>query len=236
MRIHWGPARVGTISMFRVTALRVAAFRVSAFGVRTFAARSVLAAAAVAVLAAGCSSPAGPGPNDGPSLTSPTVTGAPVTAIPPLAASAPTELRIDAINASSSLVPLGLNPDQTITVPPVSTPLQASWYRLGPTPGAAGPAIILGHINGNGQDGIFAKLNQLKPGDQVKVTRADGKTAVFTVTKLQQVPKNAFPTVDVYGDTTDSELRLITCGGGFDKSKRSYVDSIIAFAKLTSVA
>jgi LPXTG-site transpeptidase (sortase) family protein len=199
-------------------------------------ARTALAMAVLGVLAAGCSSQAGPGPGDGPNLSSPTVAGGPVTPIPPLPAANPTELRIDAINASSSLIPLGLNPDQTITVPPVSTPEQASWYRLGPTPGAAGPAIILGHVNGNGKDGIFAKLNQLKPGDQVKVSRADGKTAVFTVTKLQQVPKNTFPTVDVYGDTNDSELRLITCGGGFDKSKRSYVDSIIAFATLTAVA
>jgi LPXTG-site transpeptidase (sortase) family protein len=159
-----------------------------------------------------------------------------VTPIAPLAASPPTQLRIDAINASSSLIPLGLNPDRTIAVPPVSNPMQAGWYRLGPTPGAAGPAVILGHINGDGNDGIFAHLNDLKPGDQIKVTRQDGKLAVFTVTKLQQVAKAAFPTLAVYGDTANAELRLITCGGSFDRSKRSYVDSIIAYATLTGVA
>ncbi|HEY0578769.1 MAG TPA: class F sortase [Pseudonocardia sp.] len=197
---------------------------------------AVVVAVAAAGLVAGCGGPAVVGPGDGPNLTSPLVTGGPVAPAAPLPASAPTEVRIDAINATSSLVPLGLNPNRTITVPPVNTPLQASWYRLGPTPGAAGPAIILGHVNGNGKEGIFAKLNQLKPGDQVKVTRQDGKTAVFTVTKLQQIAKNTFPTVDVYGDTPDAQLRLITCGGGFDKGKGSYVDSIIAFATLTSVA
>ncbi|MGQ0481383.1 MAG: sortase domain-containing protein, partial [Pseudonocardia sp.] len=97
-----------------------------------------------------------------------------MTPIPPLAAADPVDLRIEAINASSTLVPLGLNADQTITVPPLDQPLQASWYRLGPTPGAAGPAVILGHINGNGQDGIFARLHEVKPGDQVKVSRQDG--------------------------------------------------------------
>jgi LPXTG-site transpeptidase (sortase) family protein len=203
-------------------------------GIRVRLAASA-AVVAVAVTVAGCGQ-SGPGPNDGPNLISPTVAGGPVTPAAPLPASPPTQLRIDAIDASSSLIPLGLNPDQTITVPPVSTPQQASWYKLGPTPGAAGPAVILGHINGDGQEGVFAKLNQLKPGDQVKVTRQDGKTAVFTVTKLQQVAKNAFPTRDVYGDTTDAELRLVTCGGAFDKSKRSYVDSIIAFATLTGIA
>ncbi|HEY2203746.1 MAG TPA: class F sortase [Pseudonocardia sp.] len=191
-------------------------------------------AATLALVLTGCGA-AGPGPGDGPNLTSPTVAGGPVAPVAPLAAANPTELRIDSINASSNLVPLGLNADQTVAVPPVSTPMQAGWYRLGPTPGAPGPAVILGHVNGDGHDGIFARLNQLKPGDQVKVSRADGKTAVFTVTRMQQVAKSAFPTQAVYGDTADAELRLVTCGGRFDSSKRSYVDSIVAFATLTAV-
>jgi hypothetical protein len=186
----------------------------------------------------GCGMAAGPWASaaDGPNLTSPIVTGAPVAPAAPLAAAAPVGLRIDSINASSTLVPLGLNANRTVAVPPVATPMQASWYRLGPAPGAPGPAVILGHVNGDGKEGIFARLNEVKPGDQVKVSRADGKTAVFTVTKLQQVAKNAFPTTAVYGDTPAAELRLVTCGGDFDQSKHSYADSIIAFATLTSVA
>lgn len=186
----------------------------------------------------GCGMAAGPwaGAADGPNLTSPIVTGAPVAPAAPLAAAAPVGLRIDSINASSTLVPLGLNANRTVAVPPVATPMQASWYRLGPAPGAPGPAVILGHVNGDGEEGIFARLNEVKPGDQVKVSRADGKIAVFTVTKLQQVAKNAFPTTAVYGDTPAAELRLVTCGGDFDQSKHSYADSIIAFATLTSVA
>jgi hypothetical protein len=185
----------------------------------------------------GCGMAAGPWASAaGPNLTSPIVTGAPVAPAAPLAAAAPVGLRIDSINASSTLVPLGLNANRTVAVPPVATPMQASWYRLGPAPGAPGPAVILGHVNGDGEEGIFARLNEVKPGDQVKVSRADGKIAVFTVTKLQQVAKNAFPTTAVYGDTPAAELRLVTCGGDFDQSKHSYADSIIAFATLTSVA
>ncbi|MGI8817384.1 MAG: class F sortase [Pseudonocardia sp.] len=175
------------------------------------------------------------GPNDGPTLSAPSIVGGPVAPIPSLEAANPVDLKIDAINASSTLVPLGLNPDQTIATPPVSQPLQASWYKLGPTPGAVGPAVILGHINGNGQQGIFSRLHELKPGDQVKVSRADGKTAIFTVTKLEQVAKDTFPTLAVYGDTQDAELRLITCGGSFDRSRRSYLDNIIVYAAFTDV-
>jgi LPXTG-site transpeptidase (sortase) family protein len=190
---------------------------------------------ALATTLTGCAD-SGPGPDNGPNLSAPVVTGGPVTAIAPLPAANPTEIRIDAINASSSLVALGLNKDRTIAIPPVSQPGQASWYKFGPAPGAIGPAVILGHINGNGKQGVFARLNQLKPGDQVKVTRADNKTAVFTVTKLQQVPKAQFPTQQIYGDTPDAQLRLISCTGVFDKGKRSYQDNIVVFATLTSVA
>ncbi|MDT7625480.1 MAG: hypothetical protein QOF99_6381 [Pseudonocardiales bacterium] len=198
----------------------------------------LVGAAVLSLGLTGCGMAAGPWASaaDGPNLTSPIVTGAPVAPAAPLAAAAPVGLRIDSINASSTLVPLGLNVNRTVAVPPVATPMQASWYRLGPAPGAPGPAVILGHVNGDGKEGIFARLNEVKPGDQVKVSRADGKTAVFTVTKLQQVAKNAFPTTAVYGDTPAAELRLVTCGGDFDQSKHSYADSIIAFATLTSVA
>jgi hypothetical protein len=196
---------------------------------------AALVALLLTVPLAGCGG-AAPGPGEGPSLSSPTVAGAPVAATAPLPDSAPTALRIDSIDASSSLVALGLNKDRTVAVPPVSTPGQASWYKLGPSPGARGPAVILGHINGAGRQGIFARLSQVKPGDLVRVTRQDGKTAVFTVTRLRQVAKSAFPTREVYGDTADAELRLITCGGGFDAARHSYVDNIIAFATLTGVA
>lgn len=200
------------------------------------------AVAVVAAAAAGCSSgPAatdGPGPNDGPNLATPSVAGGPVTSLAALAPADPVELKIETIGATSSLIPLGLNPDQTISVPPVSQPMQASWYRFGPQPGTPGPAVILGHVNGNGQPGIFARLHETKPGDQVKISRNDGSTAIFTITRLEQIAKGSFPTEAIYGDVggNASELRLITCGGTFDGNARSYRDNIIAFATLTAVA
>lgn len=193
-------------------------------------------AALLIVGVSGCSGEVTAGPHDGPVLSAPSIVGGPVAPIPPLPGADPVDVRIDAIGAESSLVGLGLNPDKTVAVPPVSQPKQASWYNLGPTPGAVGPAVILGHVNGGGEDGIFARLHELKPGDQVKVARKDGKTALFTVTKLEQTPKNSFPTLAVYGDTPGAELRLITCGGSFDKGRRSYNDNIIVYAQLTGVS
>ncbi|MFS8096556.1 class F sortase [Lentzea alba] len=164
---------------------------------------------------------------------------APSTSTPPpstedrgLSASEPTELRIPKIGAKSSLIPLGLNPDETVEVPPVEQPMQAGWYKLARTPGEAGPAVLLGHVDGNKQPGIFFRLKELVEGDEVEVSRKDGTTARFRVTRTEQIAKNVFPTEAVYGDTTEPELRLITCGGSYDQAARSYRDNIIVYATL----
>lgn len=146
--------------------------------------------------------------------------------------SEPTEVRIPKIGARSSLIPLGLNPDETVEVPPVDQPMQAGWYELARTPGEAGPAVLLGHVDGNKQQGIFFRLRELVQGDEVEVSRKDGTTARFRVRATEQIAKNSFPTEAVYGETDEPELRLITCGGSYDESARSYRDNIIVYATL----
>jgi LPXTG-site transpeptidase (sortase) family protein len=146
--------------------------------------------------------------------------------------SEPVSIDIPKIAAHSSLIPLGLNPDNTIQVPPVTTPLQAGWYTYAPTPGETGPAVVLGHVDGNHQKGIFFRLKELAAGDRVSVARKDGTTAQFEVTKVHQVPKKDFESEGVYNDTADAELRLITCGGVFDRGAHNYVDNIVVYARL----
>lgn len=168
----------------------------------------------------------------GAATTAPHPAGGPAQPLPP---AEPVALHIDAIGADSTLVPLGINPDRTSEVPPVDSPMQAGWYRYGPTPGEVGPAVVLGHVDGGGEQGIFAELDELATGDEVLVDRADGTTSVFTVTAVDQVSKKRFPTSAVYGPTEVAELRLITCGGSFDEDAGSYQDNVIVFADLTGV-
>jgi hypothetical protein len=66
----------------------------------------------------------------------------------------------------------------------------------------------------------------------VLVTRADGTTLRFRVTRVARYAKSAFPTAEVYGPVPDAELRLITCGGRFDRARRSYVDDVVVYAAL----
>ena len=167
--------------------------------------------------------------------------GTAVTTAPPaprgplLARSAPTRLQIPAIGVSSSLLQLGLNKDRTVQVPPLSRDSKAGWYTGSPTPGQLGPSLLLGHVDSAEYGpGVFFKLGALHQGDTVDVTRADATVAVFRIDRVASFPKDHFPTLEVYGDTSNAQLRLITCGGKFDFSARSYESNIVVFASLVS--
>ncbi len=144
----------------------------------------------------------------------------------------PVSLVIPSIGVSTSLVHLGLTSSGALQVPPTTS--VAGWYTGSPRPGSIGSAVIAGHIDSVTGPGIFFRLSQLQRGDRVYVKRADGTLAVFEVTEVQMYAKDAFPTAAVYGAVPDPELRLITCGGTFDYSTRSYLSNTVVFAKEVS--
>ena len=145
----------------------------------------------------------------------------------------PVSVAVPAIGVTSTLMDLGLNRDGTVEVPPLERDDRAGWYTPGPAPGEVGPAIILGHVDSaEWGPGIFFELGALKKGDEISVARADGSVAVFGVDRVEVHRKDDFPTIEVYGNTDDPQLRLITCGGAFDPAARSYEDNVIVFASL----
>ncbi len=147
----------------------------------------------------------------------------------------PLGVTIPAIGAASGLVATGKLSDGTLDTPPVEQPEQASWWDGSGRPGSAGrPVVLLGHVDGAGRPGVFARLDELQPGDEVLVDRYDGVRLRYLVYDVQRYPKAAFPTETVYGDTPASELRAITCGGSFDRSTGHYRDNVIAFARIAS--
>lgn len=50
-------------------------------------------------------------------------------------------------------------------------------------------------------------------------------------TSVALVPKTGFPTREVYGPTSYAALRLITCGGHYDR-RTGYADNVIVYAHL----
>ena len=174
-----------------------------------------------------------------PSLsTTPSPTPSPTPSGPalatPMPASAPVRLVVPAIGVDSELMALGLEADGTMQVPPGAVP--AGWYTGAPTPGERGPAVIAGHVNWAGRRGVFHDLAAMVVGDTITVVRADGSVATFSVVDVREYPKSEFPTDAVYGDTAGPELRLITCGGDFNRAIGHYVDNIVVYAVLEPAA
>lgn len=143
----------------------------------------------------------------------------------------PVAVRIPAIEVDANMIRLGLNDDNTLEVPPFEL---AGWYRGGPKPGETGPAVIAAHVDSTDGPAVFFRLDELGLGETIAVDYADGTSVDFQVTAAKSFPKSEFPTERVYGDTDQSVLRLITCGGSFDEEAKSYRENLVVFARATS--
>jgi LPXTG-site transpeptidase (sortase) family protein len=144
--------------------------------------------------------------------------------------SLPVHLTIPAIHVSAPVTAVRQTANGSVGTPPLGEHNLAGWYTKSVTPGETGPSLIDGHVNGYGQNSVFANLRELKKGDTITVSRANGSAVQFQVTWVQVIQKTAFPWDAVLGWTTDPTLRLVTCGGAFDYSTGHYVDNIIVYA------
>jgi hypothetical protein len=145
-------------------------------------------------------------------------------------AAPPVRVVIPAIGVATDLTRLGLEPDGTMAVPDDFH--QAGWFAQGPAPGQPGPAVIAGHVDSRTGPAVFYRLRELRAGHVIHITRADGTRLRFVVESARSYPKTSFPTAAVFGPVPSAALRLITCGGDFDRTSRSYHDNLVVFAHL----
>lgn len=156
----------------------------------------------------------------------PTGVGAPVLAVPD--SSAPARVVIPSIGVTSDLEQLGMEADGKLGAPVDYR--SAGWFAAGTEPGQPGPAVVAGHVDSPEGPAVFAQLDELAPGAEVLVQRADGSEVRFRVTSVESFPKDQFPTASVYGPVPRPELRLITCDGAFDRSIGHYLDNLVVYA------
>lgn len=166
-----------------------------------------------------------------PSVPAPTTLSAVAAASPRKASSAdPAFVDIAAIGATSTIERLGTLLDGRLETP--NDFMKVGWWAGGVVPGAIGPAVLAGHLDSIQGPAIFARLHLLKPDDRITVARRDGVVLHFAVTRIDRYPKDLFPAAQVYGSTSTRELRLITCGGRFDRQAHSYTDNTVVYATL----
>jgi Sortase domain len=156
----------------------------------------------------------------------------PITTAKPLHRSEPVLISIPRIRVWAPIVPRGLTNAGAVAVPSLRRPFQTSWFDQGPTPGERGTAAVFGHVDTRKVGpAVFYQLGTLRPGDRVYITLHDREVAVFGVYALAVYQKASFPTALVYRYTRWPTLRLITCGGAFDRRTGHYLANIVVFAR-----
>ncbi|WP_260475874.1 class F sortase, partial [Streptomyces sp. WAC 06725] len=148
--------------------------------------------------------------------------------------SRPLRVRIPSLGVNAPLTGLGLDENGSLATPPEGDRNLAGWYENGTTPGTTGTSLIAGHVDTRSGPAVFYNLGALKKNHTIEVVRADGRTAVFSIDAVEVYDGNDFPDKKVYGPADRPELRLITCGGGFNKARQEYLGNVVAFAHLTA--
>ena len=108
---------------------------------------------------------------------------------------------------------------------------EVGWYRHGPTPGEAGSAVLAAHIAFEGRDGVFRRLAELPAGEQVTIGYADFREVTYRIESVEQFAKSQLPADRIFARGGEPVVALVTCGGDFNPSVRSYDDNVVAFAR-----
>ena len=123
--------------------------------------------------------------------------------------------------------PVGVADNGDMEIPEAE---RIGWYEFGPEPGQDGSAVLAGHISYNGTPGVFRYLEDTEVGDLVTVEFDDGTEQTFEIIERAQYNKVDLPLQRVFAKDGSPVLTLITCGGAFNSSLRSYEDNTVAYA------
>jgi sortase (surface protein transpeptidase) len=126
--------------------------------------------------------------------------------------------------------PVGVAPDGQMALPDDVD--RTGWYRFGPAPGAAGNAVVAGHVDDAEQGtGALAPLREVAVGTEVVVTDSAGTTSRWRVVSRDLIGKQALPLAAIFARAGAPRLVLVTCGGPFLRQQGSYADNVVVVAE-----
>ncbi|MGW0393887.1 class F sortase [Streptomyces sp. NPDC003042] len=153
----------------------------------------------------------------------------------PLSAAVPARVDVPSIGVQAPVISRGLDRDGAIDPPPYALPGTVGWWGAGAAPGATGTALMVGHVDTRSKPAVFFGLGSTRPGDKIRVARADGSVAEFTIEDVRTYERAGFDPHQAYGPRVKgrAELRLVTCGGTYDKATKRYSANVVVSAYLT---
>ena len=140
-------------------------------------------------------------------------------------------LSAPAAGIDAAIVPVGVDAAGQMEVP--GDVDEVGWYRHGPgLDDTAGSIVLAGHVDSRTQGrGAFFTLQDLAPGDEVRLDAGDGATTSWVVTGRSTVEKEEIPLEELFRRDGPPRLVLVTCGGDFDADRRSYRSNVVVTAE-----
>lgn len=146
-------------------------------------------------------------------------------------AGVPARLRIPSIDLDVNVVDVGLGKTGNMAVPYTYT--DTGWYRYGPKPGEVGSAVIDGHVdNGLGTAAVFARLGELKAGDDLYIDTKEGNTLHFKVEEAASYNVADVPLQKLFNRADEPRLNLVTCDGVWLADQKMYDQRHVVYAVL----
>lgn len=146
-------------------------------------------------------------------------------------AAAPSRLRIPDLGADVPIIAVGVDETGQMAIP--ENVSQVGWYRYGPAPGsAAGSVVMSGHVDSATEGrGVLAGLAQIDIDDPIIVTDENGTERTYRVISRESYDKATAPMSELFSRSGPPRLTLITCGGEFDATVRSYSHNVVVTAE-----
>ena len=109
---------------------------------------------------------------------------------------------------------------------------RVGYLSPGILPGAAGNAIMDGHVDTYSGPAVFYPLKKLKRGDFVYVTGKNGCKLLFVVESVKFYLTSEAPIQMIFGPTEEHRLNLITCAGRYSRSRKEHEGRLVVYTKL----
>jgi len=141
----------------------------------------------------------------------------------------PIKLSMPSLGVEAPIVPVGKDPDGAMAAP--TDPDTVAWYEYGPGMSVPGNVVLAGHINWAGRVRAFGNLHLLEPGDAILVIDEKNNGYQYVVESSHWVRAEGAPVEEIFAQTDQPTLTLITCGGEYVAATREYLDRLIVRAK-----
>jgi len=143
--------------------------------------------------------------------------------------SLPIRLTIPRIKVDAPIAAMSILSTGDLEAP--AGPQTVGWFRYGAYPGDNGSAVIDGHYGRwpDGQGSVFDHLNQVRIGDKIYVSNAQGDIITFVVKSVGIYNPNSNATAVFHSSGNTSHLNLITCEGVWNKRTKKYSGRLVVF-------